>query len=178
LDQQFERPEALRATALERREDRGEESTIMPKRSYESGALVGFDIVVPSSSPSIGRPQPAAAAAPVEPDAPSSGGYEDTWYRTLRVMAGASHGDDVEREGGLGDVDEGIEVEDAAPAQCAVATVTQLPVGRATTSVAANDPPAAADDAPAPAVQASPDSYEDNWYQILKTRRAAGDAGL
>ena len=143
----------------------------MPKRSYESGALVGFDIVVPSSSPSIGRARPAEAAAPVEPDAPPSGGYEDTWYRTLRVMAGASHGDDVDREGGLGDADAGVEPEDVATRPIAVATVTPLPV----TPV----PTPAADEGPAaPAAQASPDSYEDSWYQILKSRRAAGDAGV
>jgi hypothetical protein len=142
----------------------------MPKRSYESGALVGFDIVVPSSSPSIGRARPAEAA-PVEPDAPPSGGYEDTWYRTLRVIAGASRGDDLEREGGLGDADAGVEPEDLAAPPVAVATVTPLPV----TVIAA---PGGDEGPAAPSAQASPDSYEDSWYQILKSRRAAGDAGI
>ena len=153
----------------------------MPKRSYESGALVGFDIVVPSSSPSIGRARPAEAAAPVEPDAPPSGGYEDTWYRTLRVMAGASHGDDVDREGGLGDADAGVEPEDVATRPIAIATVTPLRVTPlpVTPLPVTPVPTPAADEGPAaPAAQASPDSYEDSWYQILKSRRAAGDAGV
>jgi hypothetical protein len=129
----------------------------MSKRAYESAALTGFEVTVP-------------APVPREPDAtptPASGAtYEDSWYRTLRVMSDSPQ-DDVEREGGLVDEPEPTQTERvASPPALTLATPPDA---------IAPAPRHSVEDEPPTAPQASPDSYEDSWYQILKSRRAVGE---
>lgn len=122
----------------------------MSKRGYEAGAaLVGFDIVVPSpvrkaeANPEVAAEQPA-------------GSYEDSWYRTLRVMSGSEGIDDVERTGALGET---------APEQPTPAALTLAP---------APSDAGETEEVPYVAPQKSEDSYEDSWYKILKGRQDAG----
>jgi hypothetical protein len=139
----------------------------MSKRGYESAALVGFDIVVPGAG---------AKAEPAPPgEAPeATGGFEDSWYRTLRVTAGA--GDGVEREGALGEPT--ASGGSTAPDPLAVAH-EPAPVQRVAASQPAPPAPNAEPVAPSGtgqssvAAESSAHSYEDSWYQILKGRQVA-----
>lgn len=125
----------------------------MSKRGYEaSAALVGFDLVVPA-------PAPKADADPEVTTKQTAGSYEDSWYRTLRATAGLSRGDEVEREGALG------ESASEPPSPPAVLTVAPPPSTPASEADGASE---------FVATQKSADSYEDNWYQILKSRQVAG----
>ena len=128
----------------------------MSKRAYESAALTGFEVTVP---------------VPAAPDkAPASGSPEgmdeDSWYRTLRVMSGAP-ADDVERAGALDAADAAAQADPAPSAPPPVPSILVAP--RPIASAPLATPPS---EAPAP----SGDSYEDSWYQILKSRRAAAEA--
>lgn len=135
----------------------------MGKWGNESAALVGFEITVPAPVPDE-REQQASEQGPAE----------DTWYRTLRVMSGSPEAADVERTGALGESarpqsepNGGVEAE--AKQQLASASPGW---SRATPSQpASQDAPEAEYVAP----QKSADSYEDNWYQILRSRQAAGE---
>jgi hypothetical protein len=124
----------------------------MSKRGYEaSAALVGFDLVVPA-------PAPKADADPEGTPKQAGGSYEDSWYRTLRATAGLSRGDEVEREGALGE-------SAAEPPSPPALTVAPPPSTPASEADGASE---------YVATQKSADSYEDSWYQILKSRQVAG----
>ena len=130
----------------------------MSKRAYESAALTGFEVTVPA---------PAAPEQAATPASGTSGGtYEDSWYRTLRVMSGAPS-DDVERAGAL-------DAPGAAPEASPAPALPESPAVVSSRPLAVVPPPATS---PAPSADQPPgDSYEDSWYQILKSRRAVGDA--
>jgi hypothetical protein len=127
----------------------------MSKRAYESAALTGFEVTVPAPVPR--EPDAAPAAA-------SGATYEDSWYRTLRVMSDSPQ-DDVEREGGL--VEEAEPTHAERPAPPPALTLAPPPITATPRPSAQDEPPTAP--------QASPHSYEDSWYQILKSRRAVGE---
>jgi hypothetical protein len=135
----------------------------MGKWGNESAALVGFEITVPAPVPDE-REQQASEQGPAE----------DTWYRTLRVMSGSPEAAGVERTGALG---ESPRPQSEANAEVEAAAKQQLPptsLGRPTampSQPASQDAPEAEYVAP----QKSADSYEDNWYQILRSRQAAGE---
>jgi hypothetical protein len=133
----------------------------MGKWGNESAALVGFEITVPAPVPDE-REQQASEQGPAE----------DTWYRTLRVMSGSPEAADVERTGALGEIarpqsEPNGEVEAGAKQQ---PPSTSPGWSRATPSR-----PQDAPEAEYVAPQKSADSYEDNWYQILRSRQAAGE---
>jgi hypothetical protein len=136
----------------------------MSKRAYDSAALTGFEVTVPAPA----RREPAASAAP----AASGPIFEDSWYRTLRVMSDAPS-DDVDREGGL--VEAAETEQPVSPPALALALSPVLSPLHSPAPEAAARPGV---DAPEPptAPQASPDSYEDSWYQILKSRRPVDEA--
>lgn len=128
----------------------------MGKWGNESAALVGFEITVPASAPDE-REQQASEQGP---------GHEDTWYRTLRVMSGSPETAGVERTGALGEGPRSqSEPDGEAPAKQQVPSTTTAP------QPAAQDAQETAYVAP----QKSADSYEDSWYQILRSRRSAGE---
>jgi hypothetical protein len=129
----------------------------MSKRAYESAALTGFEVTVPAPVPR----EPDAA-----PTAASGATYEDSWYRTLRVMSDSPQ-DDVQREGGL--------VEEPEPTQAEPQVLPPALTLAPPPKTIAAAPRLSAEDEPPTAPQASPDSYEDSWYQILKSRRAVGE---
>jgi hypothetical protein len=135
----------------------------MGKWGNESAALVGFEITVPAPVPDE-REQQASEQGPAE----------DTWYRTLRVMSGSPEAAGVERTGALG---ESSRPQPEPDAEAEVGAKQQPPttsLGRplATPSQpSSQDPPEAEYVAP----QKSADSYEDNWYQILRSRQTAGE---
>ena len=128
----------------------------MGKWGNESAALVGFEITVPAPVPDE-REQQASEQGP---------GHEDTWYRTLRVMSGSPETAGVERTGALGEGPRSqSEPAGEAPARQQVPSTATAP------QPAAQDAQETAYVAP----QKSADSYEDSWYQILRSRQAAGE---
>ena len=130
----------------------------MGKWGNESAALVGFEITVPASAPDE-REQQASEQGP---------GHEDTWYRTLRVMSGSPETAGVERTGALGEGPRSQSEPDAeAPAKQQVPSMAPATLSQP----AAQDAPETDSVAP----QKSADSYEDNWYQILRSRQPAGE---
>jgi hypothetical protein len=135
----------------------------MGKWGNESAALVGFEITVPAPVPDE-REQQASEQGPAE----------DTWYRTLRVMSGSPEAADVERTGALG---ESSRPQPQPNAEAEVGGKQQSPtasLGRPLTTPtqpSSQEPPEAEYVAP----QKSADSYEDNWYQILRSRQTAGE---
>ena len=134
----------------------------MGKWGNESAALVGFEITVPAPVPDE-REQQASEQGPAE----------DTWYRTLRVMSGSPEAG-VERTGALG---ESSRPQSEPNAEAHAGTKQQPPSTSPGRSLATPSQPAS-QDAPEPeyvAPQKSADSYEDNWYQILRSRQAAGE---
>jgi hypothetical protein len=133
----------------------------MGKWGNESAALVGFEITVPAPVPDE-REQQASEQGPAE----------DTWYRTLRVMSGSPEVAGVERTGALGESSR-PQAEPNAEAEAGA----QPPSASPGWSPATPSQPAS-QDAPETeyvAPQKSADSYEDNWYQILRSRQAAGE---
>lgn len=134
----------------------------MGKWGNESAALVGFEITVPASAPDE-REQQASEQGP---------GHEDTWYRTLRVMSGSPETAGVERTGALGEGPRSqSEPDGEAPAKQQVPSTAPAHAPVTTPQPAAQDAPETAYVAP----QKSADSYEDSWYQILRSRQAAGE---
>lgn len=134
----------------------------MGKWGNESAALVGFEITVPAPVPDE-REQQASEQGPAE----------DTWYRTLRVMSGSPEAG-VERTGALGESSR----PQSEPNAEAEAGAKQQPPSRSPGRSLATPSQPASQDAPEPeyvAPQKSADSYEDNWYQILRSRQAAGE---
>ena len=134
----------------------------MGKWGNESAALVGFEITVPAPVPDE-REQQASEQGPAE----------DTWYRTLRVMSGSPEAG-VERTGALG---ESSRPQSEPNAEAEAGAKQQPPSTSPGRSLATPSQPAS-QDAPEPeyvAPQKSADSYEDNWYQILRSRQAAGE---
>jgi hypothetical protein len=135
----------------------------MGKWGNESAALVGFEITVPAPVPDE-REQQASEQGPAE----------DTWYRTLRVMSGSPEAAGVERTGALG---ESSRPQSDPSAEAEAGAKQQPPSTSPGRSLATPSQPAS-QDAPEPeyvAPQKSADSYEDNWYQILRSRQAAGE---
>ena len=134
----------------------------MGKWGNESAALVGFEITVPASVPDE-REQQASEQGP---------GYEDTWYRTLRVMSGSPETAGVERSGALGeDSRSQSEPEPEGPAKQQVPSTAPAQAPATVSQPAAQDAPETDYVAP----QKSADSYEDSWYQILRSRQAADE---
>ena len=134
----------------------------MGKWGNESAALVGFEITVPASAPDE-REQQASEQGP---------GHEDTWYRTLRVMSGSPETIGVERTGALGEGPRSqTEPEPEAQAKQQVSSTAPAQASASLSQPAAQDAPESDYVAP----QKSADSYEDSWYQILRSRRAAGE---
>jgi hypothetical protein len=134
----------------------------MGKWGNESAALVGFEITVPAPAPDE-REQ-----------ASEQGPAEDTWYRTLRVMSGSPEAAGVERTGALG---ESSRPQSEPNAEAEAGAKQQPPFTSPGRSVATPPQPASQDapEAEYVAPQKSADSYEDNWYQILRSRQAAGE---
>jgi hypothetical protein len=138
----------------------------MSKWGNESAALVGFEITVPAPVPDE-REQQASEQS-------SGGGQEDTWYRTLRVMSGSSEAAGVERTGALGETPRSQPQPSAEPE----AQSKPEPSQPTTLAPSVASPPASQDASESGYVapQKSADSYEDSWYQILRSRQAAGEA--
>ncbi len=133
----------------------------MGKWGNESAALVGFEITVPAPA-SDEREHQASEQGP---------GHEDTWYRTLRVMSGSPETAGVERTGALGEGPRSqSEPDPEAPAKQPVPSTAPAQAPATVSQPTARD--ASETDYVAP--QKSADSYEDSWYQILRSRRAAG----
>jgi hypothetical protein len=135
----------------------------MGKWGNESAALVGFEITVPAPVPDE-REQQASEQGPAE----------DTWYRTLRVMSGSPEVAGVERTGALGESSR----PQAEPNAEAEAGAKQQPPSASPGWSPATPSQPASQDAPEAeyvAPQKSADSYEDNWYQILRSRQTAGE---
>lgn len=136
----------------------------MSKWGNESAALVGFEITVPAPVPD--EREQASEQGP-------EGGHEDTWYRTLRVMSGSPEAADVERTGALGESQPPQPQPNAgSEAQSRQEVRSQPPTHTIAPQPASQD--SSETDYVAP--QKSADSYEDNWYQILRSRQAAGEA--
>ena len=135
----------------------------MGKWGNESAALVGFEITVPAPVPDE-REQQASEQGPAE----------DTWYRTLRVMSGSPEAAGVERTGALG---ESSRSQSEPNAEDEAGGKQQPPSPSPGRSPATPSQPASQDgpEAEYVAPQKSADSYEDNWYQILRSRQAAGE---
>jgi hypothetical protein len=135
----------------------------MGKWGNESAALVGFEISVPAPVPDE-REHHA-------PEQSSGGGHEDTWYRTLRVMSGSP--ETVERAGALGETPRSQPQPNAEaevqPKPEPSQPVTQTPA--ITSQPASLDAPEADYVAP----QRSADSYEDSWYQVLRSRQGEAE---
>jgi hypothetical protein len=137
----------------------------MGKWGNESAAL-SLEIAAPAPDPDE-REQ--------TPEQGPEGGYEDTWYRTLRVMSGSPEAAGVERTGALGENrPPQPQPNTRSEAQSRQEVRSQPPThAPAIASQPASQDPSETDDA---APQKSADSYEDNWYQILRSRQAAGEA--
>ncbi len=138
----------------------------MSKWGNESAALVGFEITVPAAVPDE-REQQAS-------EQNSGGGHEDTWYRTLRVMSGSPETASVERSGALGETPHTQPQSNDDPEVQSKPEASQP--STQTPSIASQPASQDATESDYVAPQKSDDSYEDSWYQILRSRQAAGEA--